>query len=436
MLKPAIIITTFLIFLLLNSGRAFASTCGDSICDTSPPDAEWVSCPQDCPLNNTALIEDLQAYHRPIVSGLQIMSEMGMCTIGAVFNINGTYYGITASHCKELIIGDIIFISENNTVWSPDNTTVGIGDFIYSGRIVDVAVIRLNITGNSTDFLNNTIDCIMNEYPLNDSAFYYKIGRTTGLTFGHITNKTSSTFNITNINNSEIFGDKGDSGSGIIYIDNPQKIASNPRKLVGILTSSPDNGTTCSSPSPIEISETLSDFNFPICLSQTPSIKTTSPTYNEYFTETDNIRFNLTMDRNGDTCYVDYGMGNNKTMTNSSGNWHYNTTLNNTDNVCCIGNRKYTEYDAKVWCNDTFGNANTATLPNFFVLSEPIINQSNIIGQLVLTLGFGLIGIFTVLGFVYYEYGQNYEMFIRMIIAILVIMLVLVSVWQGLILPP
>jgi hypothetical protein len=142
------------------------------------------------------------------------------------------------------------------------------------------------------------------------------------------------------------------------------------------------------------------------------------------------------MDRNGDTCYVDYGMGNNKTMTNSSGNWHYNTTLNNTDNVCCIGNRKYTEYDAKVWCNDTFGNANTATLPNFFVLSEPIINQSNIIGQLVLTLGFGLIGIFTVLGFVYYEYGQNYEMFIRMIIAILVIMLVLVSVWQGLILPP
>jgi hypothetical protein len=437
MWKLTIIISVFLFFLLVNVNNAFASTCGDSICDTSPPNAEWVSCPQDCLLNNTALIDDLQSYHRPIVSGLQIMSEVGICTIGAIFDINGTYYGITASHCIVSVFGDIVEIPENFTVWSPDNSTVGVGDFIYHDTGADVAVIRLNITGNPTDFLNNTIDCIMNEYPSNDSAFYYKIGRTTGLTIGNIIDKTSSKFNITNINNTNNFCDYGDSGSGIIYIDNPQKIAGTQRKLVGIVSTSPINETSCTSPSPIAISYSLSNFNFPICQSQIPSIEITSPKFESYFTEKDDIWFNLTMDRAGDTCFVDYGLGNNLTMTNSSGNWNYNTTLNNTDNSCCYGNRKYTEYDAKFWCNDTFGNSkNEYLLSHFFVLSDPIINQSTIVGQLILTIGFGLIGLFTILGFIYYEYGQNYEIFVRMIIAITVILLVLVNVWQGLILPP
>lgn len=224
--------------------------CGDGICNTNPPWGEWINCPQDCPINNTLLISELQTFFRPVIAGLQIKTPIsGYCSLGAVFNINNTYYGLTASHCSNYNNSIIFYNPQSN------NNSYIIGEVVEINLTNDIELVRLNVTANSIDFLNNTVDCVANDYTTTTNKVY-KIGRTTGLTFGNIITQTDTSFNVEG-ENSSIFCDYGDSGSGIVLI-------SRPRRLMGITIFISNNGTICGSPSPQAI---INSFNIslPVC---------------------------------------------------------------------------------------------------------------------------------------------------------------------------
>lgn len=225
--------------------------CGDGYCETKPPFSEWVGCPQDCPINNTLLISGLRSYYRPVVSGLQITTpEDGYCTLGAVFFINGTYYGLSAHHCSV----------DNYTIESPisGNISYVIGEVVEYNVTADMELVRLSVNGSSVDFLNNTVDCIGSNEDFGLTDFIYKIGRTTGLTFGNAVNVTGSGFGVVGINGS-IFCDYGDSGSAYILIGKP-------RKLMGFNHYFIYNFTECwSRVSPDMIPGVFSSVSLPIC---------------------------------------------------------------------------------------------------------------------------------------------------------------------------
>jgi len=230
--------------------------CGDGICNTNPPWGEWVNCPQDCDINNTELTNDLQSFFRPVVSGLQIQRGNiggGQCTLGAVLNINGTYYGLTAAHCINSTNETILYSPSNN------NGSYIIGQTIEVNTTNDVAIIRINVSANSTDFLNNTVDCVADDY-INATNKVYKIGRTTGITFGRIVNETSTIFWI-KPENVSLFTDFGDSGAAIVLLGRP-------RKLMGISSATfidIDNVTTSISPSPQAILNSFTNISLPVC---------------------------------------------------------------------------------------------------------------------------------------------------------------------------
>jgi hypothetical protein len=75
------------------------------------------------------------------------------------------------------------------------------------------------------------------------------------------------------------------------------------------------------------------------------------------------------------------------------------------------------------------------------MLKPPIIDPSSITGNLILTLGFGIIGIIailTLLGFTYItsEGKPDTDAFIKIFIAVVIIVIMIVGVWQGIVLPP
>jgi hypothetical protein len=65
--------------------------------------------------------------------------------------------------------------------------------------------------------------------------------------------------------------------------------------------------------------------------------------------------------------------------------------------------------------------------------SVPFVNQlPNIVVQLVLTLGFGIMGLFTILALLYYGDYNDPQTLIKVMVAIVIIILMIVGVWQGL----
>lgn len=163
--------------------------------------------------------------------------------------------------------------------------------------------------------------------------------------------------------------------------------------------------------------------------SMPPNITIQSPINPTYY-NTALIWFNITLNENGNTCFVNYSSGN-IPMTNSSGNWHYSTTLSNG------------AYTPIFSCNDTAGNSNIANGSTFNIINPPtppIIDPSSITGQLV-TLGFGIMGLFavlTLLGIGYLESTgkPDPETIAKIMIGVVIIILMIVAVWTGIVTPP
>jgi hypothetical protein len=133
------------------------------------------------------------------------------------------------------------------------------------------------------------------------------------------------------------------------------------------------------------------------------------------------------------TCLVNYGFGG-EIMTNSSGNWSYlNSSMVNG------------VYSVQFYCVDAYGNLNV-TDPIIFTVNvpiptPPIIDPSSITGQLVFTLGFGIMGLFavlTLLGFGYLETTgkPDPETIAKIMIGVTIIILMIVAVWTGIVTPP
>jgi len=73
--------------------------------------------------------------------------------------------------------------------------------------------------------------------------------------------------------------------------------------------------------------------------------------------------------------------------------------------------------------------------------TPPIIDPSSITGNLILTIGFGIMGlmaVLTLLGFTYVtsEGKPDTNAFIKLFVAIVIIVIMIVAVWQGIVLPP
>jgi len=84
---------------------------------------------------------------------------------------------------------------------------------------------------------------------------------------------------------------------------------------------------------------------------------------------------------------------------------------------------------------------NTNYILNMQRISYPIIDPSSITGQLVFTLGFGIMGLFavlTLLGFGYIETTgkPDPETIAKIMIGVVIIILAIVAVWQGIVTPP
>jgi hypothetical protein len=362
MWKLTIAIIAFLFFLSVNTNNAFASTCGDGICNTNPPNAEWVSCPQDCPINNTILIRNLSSQISPVVSGLPVYIEGG-CTIGTIFNVGGIFYGLIANHCVTFFgtfYTNLVHLVADDSI---------IGEVIGRYYAGDIALLKFNVTSSSTDFLNNTVDCIAGNYSENESSVYYKIGKKTGLTFGHIFNTSHETFQLVSIDNATRFAYYGDSGSGIVIVGEP-------RMLFGVVQHSiPENENILQSVSPFVIADVYE--RLPVCNDSRPprmyNISILSPEMKEYY-GAENIWFNITVNGSMDSCIVSLinfvspvnfsGNVTDFTMTNSSGNWNYNITF------------PYVNYSYPCsmyfTCNDSSGNLVRKYGNDFFVSPFPV----------------------------------------------------------------
>jgi parallel beta-helix repeat protein len=86
--------------------------------------------------------------------------------------------------------------------------------------------------------------------------------------------------------------------------------------------------------------------------------------------------------------------------------------------------------------NTTSLTMDTSREFNIILASVPIIDQMpSITGQLVLTIGFGIMGLFSVMTLLYFGYSwRDPEMIAKVMIGITIIMLMIVAVWQGLVL--
>lgn len=231
--------------------------CGDGICQVFhyspnlPPYSndivdEFIVCPQDCggsgepnpiDLNNEEIIYSLNQKQRPLVGGLSIEMPRGdnfaLCTLGAIIKKGGTKYILTAGHC--VTDGEDGF---------PDPDDIGLqikqgGEII--GRVyktdftggIDVALISINyrISSKQETFLGDEVLEMGSNSEVYIGKKVFKIGRTTGLTYGTITDWVGYTgsdgimwdgYKVTGDNGK--FSTSGDSGSAIITVSKPHKI--------------------------------------------------------------------------------------------------------------------------------------------------------------------------------------------------------------------
>jgi len=232
--------------------------CGDGICNVFhyPPNLppysndvidEFDVCPQDCgggsgttpsQMNNEELIYSLNQKQRPLVGGLSIQmprqgGNFALCSIGAIVNQGSSKYVLTAGHC--VTDGDDGF---------PDTDDIGLvikqGDerigTVYKTDFtggVDGALIKIDggVSSKLEDFTGNSIY----GWGSNSDAYIgqkvFKIGRTTGLTYGTISEFVGYTgsdgkrwkgYEVEGDNGK--FSEAGDSGSAIITVSTPHKI--------------------------------------------------------------------------------------------------------------------------------------------------------------------------------------------------------------------
>lgn len=253
--------------------------CGDGKCQVFhyspnlPPYSsdiidEFDVCPQDCgggnqipppQQNNAELVYSLNQKQRPLVGGLQIEmtrnSGVAYCSLGAIVNYNGKNYILTASHC----------VSTSATSGAPSQSDIGlpvkqgreqIGSVYktadYTGG-VDASLISINtgINSKQKDYLGNSINGFGTA---TNGLKVYKIGITTGLTYGTIIN---TNIGFTGSDGSKWKGfevkadngkfcEGGDSGSAIISVSD--------HKIIGIISSGSD---LCNSNMPEDIKSKL-----------------------------------------------------------------------------------------------------------------------------------------------------------------------------------
>jgi len=72
-------------------------------------------------------------------------------------------------------------------------------------------------------------------------------------------------------------------------------------------------------------------------------------------------------------------------------------------------------------------------MSDYWLEDSVLGSMPSITGQLVVSLGFGIMGLFAVLTLIYASYAQNPETFIKMMVSIIIIVLAIVAVWQGIV---
>jgi len=72
-------------------------------------------------------------------------------------------------------------------------------------------------------------------------------------------------------------------------------------------------------------------------------------------------------------------------------------------------------------------------MSDYWLEDSVLGSMPSITGQLVVSLGFGIMGLFAVLTLIYVSYEQDPETFIKIMVSILIIVLAIVAVWQGLV---
>lgn len=190
--------------------------------------------------DNPKIVFDLTQKQRPLMSGLQIklFNSTGwytFCTLGAIVKYQGRNVILTAAHCVETISANSINQGGENIGYPLIRDPLG----------TDSVLIALNsgINIQQVDAIGNEIAGFAT--PKNGMAVY-KIGQTTGLTFGVIKqsdmgvndgnggmlkNKNGDylrEFEIKGNNGNGNFSEFGDSGAAVITV-------SSPHKIVGIL---------------------------------------------------------------------------------------------------------------------------------------------------------------------------------------------------------
>ncbi len=219
----------------------FGDVCGDNLCELTE---SIISCPVDCPfIDNSNLINQLNQKQRPLVGGLSIQMPRGnnfaLCTLGAIVDSGGEKFILTAGHC----------VTEGVDGF-PDPNDIGLqirqGEEIvgnvkktdFSGG-VDAALISINfgIPSKQENFLGDEINGFGTNSDIFEGQRVFKVGRSTGLTFGKITECPTCNTKVeyTDINGNKIqgftvqgdsskFSESGDSGSAIITVSKPHKI--------------------------------------------------------------------------------------------------------------------------------------------------------------------------------------------------------------------
>jgi hypothetical protein len=129
---------------------------------------------------------------------------------------------------------------------------------------------------------------------------------------------------------------------------------------------------------------------------------------------------------------------------------YYNCSTHGTGDVNFnCGENYYNPYNFTITKSNYGSNSselnvtsNSLTTVYLTLLHIPIIDQlPSITGQLVITLGFGIMGIMAVLSLLGFTYvtstgKPDTNTFIKVFIAIVIIIIMIVGVWQGIVLPP
>lgn len=230
--------------------------CGDGICQI---DENIFTCNLDCNPedNNMRIIQELRQEHRPLVAGLEIEDErevgFAKCTLGMIIKHNNKNYLLTAGHCVSIGEDGIADPSDIGLLVK-QGSEIGEVYMIDEEGGVDAALVSLNSGVSSTTYTDYLGNKISGFGTVTEGMKVYKIGRTTGLTFGTVFSCPTCTEKIafTDLNGNlvdgfEVIGDNGmlfakggDSGSAIIT-------ASEPHVIVGILSAcSPESGLCAS----------------------------------------------------------------------------------------------------------------------------------------------------------------------------------------------